>query len=244
MVSQRVVQRFYPEYGLKNLGLASAAAFYGWIRQFTNPRTVMLNLGAGGPTPRDKIRVFKNEVARVAGADIDPEVIHNPELDDAHLIAPSGELPFANETFDLVLSDWVVEHVADPHQFLSEVRRVLRKGGAFFFRTPNKHHYVGLLASVTPHWFHELVANRARGMTSHDHEPWPTYYRLNSRRTIEGEGISAGFRSVEVRMWEGPPGYLVFNSVPFMVGVGYERIVNRYKALEGLRANIFARMEK
>jgi SAM-dependent methyltransferase len=244
MVSQRFVQHFYPDSGVANLGFPSAAAFYGWIREYTNPRTVMLNLGAGGPAPRDKIRMFKNEVARVAGADIDPEVLHNPELDDAHVLTPNGELPFEDETFDLVLSDWVVEHVGDPHRFLSEVRRVLRNGGTFFFRTPNKHHYVGFLASVTPHWFHELVANRARGMTSGDHEPWPTYYRLNSRRTIEIEGAKAGFRSVEVRLWEGPPGYMVFNSVSFVVGVGYERMVNRYKALEGFRANIFARMEK
>src|SRR5947208_1816238 len=134
MVSNRIIQHFYPDIGIQTLSLLSAGAFYGWVRQSTTAQTVMLNLGAGGPAPRDKIRVFKGEVARVAGADIDPEVLHNPELDDAHVIDPGGELPFANETFDLVLSDWVVEHVADPHQFLSEIRRVLRTGGAFFFR--------------------------------------------------------------------------------------------------------------
>jgi SAM-dependent methyltransferase len=244
MVSERVFERFYPNLKLEKRSLASATAFYDWVRQYANPRTVMLNLGAGGPTPRDNIRVFKGEVARVAGADIDPEVLHNPELDEAHVINGSGELPFAAESFDIVLSDWVVEHIEAPRPFLSEVRRVLREGGAFFFRTPNKHHYVGFLASVTPHWFHELVANRARAMNSGDHEPWPTYYRLNSRRAIEVEGFGVGFRSVEVRMWEGPPVYMVFNSVPFVLGVGYERTVNRYNALEGLRANILARMVK
>jgi len=244
MVSERVFQRFYPSVPLAKRGLASAAAFYGWVRQHTNPQTVMLNLGAGGPAPRDQIRVFKGEVARVAGADIDPEVVSNPELDDAHLITPAGQLPFADETFDLVLSDWVVEHVAEPARFLAEVARVLREGGSFFLRTPNKHHYVGWLASITPHWFHELVANRARAMNTDDHEPWPTYYRLNSRRAIELAAFNADFRTVEVRIWEGPPVYLVFNSLPFVLGVGYERLVNRYRALEELRANIFARMVK
>jgi SAM-dependent methyltransferase len=188
--------------------------------------------------------VFKGEVARVAGADIDPEIMRNPELDDAHLITPEGQLPFADESFDLVLSDWVVEHVAEPARFLSEVARVLRQGGSFFLRTPNKHHYVGFLASVTPHWFHELVANRARGMKAEAPEPWPTHYSLNSRRTVEQAGHGAGFRTVEVRIWEGPPVYLVFNTVPFLLGVGYERLVNRYSALEELRANLFARLGK
>jgi SAM-dependent methyltransferase len=196
------------------------------------------------PAPRDKIRVFKGEVARVAGADIDPEVMSNPELDDAHLISSDGQLPFDDNSFDVVLSDWVVEHVAEPVRFLSEVARVLREGGSFLFRTPDRYHYVGFLASITPHWFHELVANRARAMNRDDHEPWPTYYRLNSRRAIELAGYGAGFRTVEVRVWEGPPVYLVFNSVPFVLGVVYERLVNRYRALEELRANIFARMVK
>lgn len=244
MISERLFQRFYPDLDLAELGLASAAAFYGWVRQYTNPQTRMLNLGAGGPAPRHKIRVFKGEVARVTGADVDPEVISNPELDEACVITPDGRLPFADEAFDLVLSDWVVEHVAEPIPFLREVARVLREGGSFFLRTPNKHHYVGFLASVTPHWFHELVANRARGMSSEEHEPWPTYYRLNSRRAIKLAGDSAGFRKLEIRTSEGPPGYLVFNSVPFTLGVGYERLVNRYRALEELRAHIFARMEK
>src|SRR5437588_5205691 len=230
MISNRIIQHFYPDVGIQTLSLLSAGAFYGWVRQSTTAQTVMLNLGAGGPAPRDKIRVFKGEVARVAGADIDPEVLHNPELDDAQIIPSSGKLPFGDETFDLVLSDWVVEHIADPFQFLSEVRRILKPDGSFFFRTPNKHHYVGLIASFTPHWFHELVANRARGMSSGDHEPWPTYYRLNSRKAIQADGTRAGFSKVEVLMWEGPPGYLVFNSVPFVLGVAYERVVNRYPA--------------
>jgi SAM-dependent methyltransferase len=244
MVSQRVFRYFYPNLRLENRGLASAGAFYGWVRQYTNPQTVMLNLGAGGPAPRGKIRVFKGEVARVSGADIDPEVMSNPELDDAHVITPGGKLPFADGTFDLILSDWVVEHIGEPARFLSEVVRVLRDGGSFFFRTPNKHHYVGLIASITPHWFHELVADRARAVRWTAHEPWPTYYRLNSRRVIEGAANVAGFGTVEVRLCEGIPAYLLFNSLAFILGVGYERLVNRYRALEVLRAEIFARLAK
>jgi hypothetical protein len=74
--------------------MASAAAFYGWVRQFTIPQTVMLNLGAGPPAPRDKIRVLRGEVARVVGADIDPQVTANPEVDEAQVITPGGVLPF------------------------------------------------------------------------------------------------------------------------------------------------------
>ena len=101
-----------------------------------------------------------------------------------------------------------------------------------------------IIAKLTPGWFHDLVANWARGYPPGEHEPWPTYYRLNSRRTVYAEGYKAGFKRIELRMWEPEPRYLVFHYLPFLVGVGYERIVNRYRMFEGIRAGIFGRMMK
>ncbi|HEX4459519.1 MAG TPA: class I SAM-dependent methyltransferase [Polyangia bacterium] len=48
-------------------------------------------------------------------------------------------LPFADGTFDLVLSDNVVDHAHDPARILAEVARVLRPGGLLYF-TVNVHH--------------------------------------------------------------------------------------------------------
>ncbi|HXN87598.1 MAG TPA: methyltransferase domain-containing protein [Candidatus Binataceae bacterium] len=239
MISAELLNRFYP-----NDGGDGAVKFYGWIRQNIKPSTVLLNLGAGPPANRGKIRVLRGEVAKVVGADIDPEVMHNPDVDEAHVIGPDGRLPFSDSSFDMAISDWVLEHVKTPGQFLSEVCRVLKPGGSFFFRTPNKNHYVALIARCTPEWFHNLVANRARGYPPGEHEPWPTFYRLNSRKEIEREARSAGFKQIEIRIEEFRPGYLVFNSVPFLLGVGYERIVNRYQSLEAIRGSILAKVTK
>lgn len=239
MVSKTVFRRFYPDDSRNG-----EVAFYGWVRQFTTPRTILLNLGAGPPAAREPIRILKGEVARVVGADIDPEVIRNPELDEAHVIEEDGVLPFPADTFDIVLSDWVLEHVKAPAQFLKEVWRVLRKGGSFFFRTPNKHHYVALIARMTPEWFHHRVANWARGFPPGEHDPWPTYYRFNSRRVINEVGQRVGFDRIEVKMWETEPHYLVFHTIPFVMGVGYERMVNSVQVLSGLRGNIHCRMIK
>src|SRR5579863_336048 len=239
MISESLFRRYYPDESRDG-----AVAFYGWVREFISPEAVVLNLGAGPPADRGKIRVLRGEVAKVVGADPDPEVLNNPDVDEACVITAEGPLPLADDSFDLVLSDWVVEHVVSPARFLGEVRRVLKPGGSFFLRTPNKRHYVALIARMTPHWFHERVANWARGYPPGTHEPWPTVYRLNSRHSIETEARQAGFRSVEIRMWEYEPKYLSFHSIPFVVGVGYERLVNRYELLSGLRASIFGRLVK
>src|SRR6266481_5082822 len=58
----------------------------------------VLDLGAGaGIVPQTN---FRNDVARVVGVDLDPRVLENPHLHEAH-IAPGEHLPCASETFDL-----------------------------------------------------------------------------------------------------------------------------------------------
>lgn len=51
----------------------------------------------------------------------------------------AGEhLPFSSNTFDLVLSHEVIEHVSDDRQAVSEIIRVLRPGGRLTLFVPNR----------------------------------------------------------------------------------------------------------
>jgi ubiquinone/menaquinone biosynthesis C-methylase UbiE len=47
-------------------------------------------------------------------------------------------LPFADDSFDVVLSNHVIEHVEDQGEHLKELRRVLREDGICYLATPNK----------------------------------------------------------------------------------------------------------
>lgn len=53
-------------------------------------------------------------------------------------VAPDRPLPFADGSFDLVLSFQVLEHVEDVDFYLDEVRRVLIPGGTLLLVTPNR----------------------------------------------------------------------------------------------------------
>ena len=44
---------------------------------------------------------------------------------------------FADNTFDLVVSFQVIEHIEDDHTFLKEINRVLKPGGKLIMTTPN-----------------------------------------------------------------------------------------------------------
>ena len=53
----------------------------------------------------------------------------------AFVTADGMKLPFPADSFDLVLSHSVIEHVADPLTYLKEARRVLAPGGAMLLQT-------------------------------------------------------------------------------------------------------------
>ena len=71
----------------------------------------------------------------------------------ARTVAAAGEaLPFADASFDVVVSDNVVDHAADPVRIVAEIARVLAPGGILYF-TVNVHHPVyGIASRVHALW--------------------------------------------------------------------------------------------
>jgi ubiquinone/menaquinone biosynthesis C-methylase UbiE len=193
-----------------------------------------------GPTPEPALRRLRGEVGHLVGVDVDPVVLTNEDLDEAH-VSDGVSLPFPEAAFDFVYSDWTVEHVEKPLAFLREIRRVLKPGGELFFRTTNLGHYVTTVSAHTPHWFHKLVANRVRGLKEEEHDPWPTYYRLNSPAAVRRQLQSAGFEEIAIELIEPYPVYLVFNPLAFRVGIAYERLVNRWAWSSRFRLILIAR---
>lgn len=59
-------------------------------------------------------------------------------LDISYRQAQSEQLPFHDETFDVVTCVDVLEHVEDPQQAISEISRVLKPNGWFCFDTVNR----------------------------------------------------------------------------------------------------------
>ena len=49
----------------------------------------------------------------------------------------NDKFPFPDNSFDLVVSLAVIEHIKNTENFLSEINRILKKGGFVFLSTPN-----------------------------------------------------------------------------------------------------------
>ena len=78
----------------------------------------------------------------IAGIDISGEAIEygRNKYGDIRLEAQAAEtLPYEDESFEVVLSFDLFEHIATIDKHISEVRRVLGPGGYYLFQTPNRY---------------------------------------------------------------------------------------------------------
>jgi len=206
------------------------AVFDAVVRRYLRPDAVILDAGAGRGV-RNRYD-FTDVVARVVGADVDPSVKENPNLDEA-VVADLSELPFGPGTFDLVFANYVLEHLERPLATFRELRLVLKRGGHLIFHTPNRFHYVALGAMVTPTRFHAWFNRRRDRMEA---DTFPTRYRANDRRALRDLAARSAFRIVELDLIEPSPDYLFFNQWAFRAGIAYERLVNRSERLATLRS--------
>jgi SAM-dependent methyltransferase len=89
---------------------------------------------------------------------VDPLAMYYPRLFPAwqaraQTVAARGEqLPFADETFDVVFCDNVVDHAEHPARIVSEIARVLAPGGLLYFSVNFHHRLYSFAARLHSAW--------------------------------------------------------------------------------------------
>lgn len=202
------------------------------------PDQTLLDMGAGAGIV--SYMNFKGHVKTVVGIDLDQRVLENPFLDHG-IVSDVTKTPFESSSFDIIICDNVMEHVAEPDAFFQEVKRLLKPGGRFLGKTPNKWHYMPILARFTPYWFHRFF-NRLRGRKGED--TFPTVYKLNSPKCIKRQAETTGLSLNYVELVEGRPEYLRFNPAMYLFGILYERLVNKFQFLRRFSILMIVCLEK
>jgi SAM-dependent methyltransferase len=200
----------------------------------------ILEIGAG---PANATTDFLAGLGPVVGLDVSTEVRTNPQLVEAH-VYDGLTMPFPNTSFDLCVSNYVLEHVINPGHHFQEVSRILKPGGIYCFRTPNRWHYVTLASALLPHSMHLRLANKLRTLDDRAHDPWPTVYRANTRLRLRKLARVNRLLVEELRMIEAEPSYGSAHALLFYPMMVYERIVNSSNAFSSFRVNIFGTLRK
>lgn len=184
---------FYPEANIGGFSnVDGTLSFFSHIAELVGPESIVMEFGAGRGANVSEIRSsylrrlqnFKGRCAKVIGCDIDKAVLENPFLDEAHVITPNGRLPFDDATFDVVVSSWVFEHIANPEVMAAELLRVTKPGGYICACTPNKAGYVSIMGRLVSSSKHVPFLTKIQPERK-SIDVFPTEYKLNSQKDIE-----------------------------------------------------------
>lgn len=211
---QEIFARWYP--GFRNAG----EQFRDIVADLVTPDTLLLDLGCG----RTSLAAEPMQRAsRSVGVDISlQDLQHNHALSD--LILADGELlPFADSSFDLVVSQWAVEHFERPGLVFAQIARILRPGGNCVLFTTNAHNYIPLMSRLLSGKSQSgLIAGLLQRPA---HESFPTYYRANTAAQIGSLCQRFGLRPTTT-VYVGNPFYLAFSPLLFYCGLVFEKLTD------------------
>jgi SAM-dependent methyltransferase len=216
----------------------SRAQYQELIRQHVAAGHRLLDAGCGRDL--EFSREFSDDV-QVVGIDMEPDLQTRNQSSPYAVRGDLERLPFPSDSFDLIISRSVIEHLADPPRVFSEFHRTLKPGGKVILSTPNKYDYVSILASITPYRWHQILVSKIVGVSEDD--VFPTLYRANTLSALRKKLTGAGFTEKELRAINHYPVYLMFSPLLFRLGILYERLTALH-FLRFLRGTLLCVFEK
>ncbi|TWT52647.1 putative S-adenosylmethionine-dependent methyltransferase [Rubripirellula amarantea] len=235
----RPVHYFYPESKFGGFtDLDGSILFFSRIQSLLTPDAEILDAGCGRGAVQDDPVAFRQnlctlrgKVKHVLGIDVDPCGVEHPYVDEFRLI-DDKRWPVESSSRDLVIADYVIEHLAEPGEFFDEVKRVLRPGGYFCFRTSNKWNYVAIGARLIPNRLHGNVVTKVQAKRKSE-DTFDTYFRSNTPFKLRREMRNRGFETA-IYGYEPNPQYLEFSKVAYWLGTLHQKFAPRM-----LKASIF-----
>lgn len=113
---------------------------YEFAKHKIPKNSFVLEVGCGEGYGTD---LLSQNAVKIIGLDMDKNTIAHAQKkygsENCVFTVHDGiKIPYENDTFDVVISFQVIEHVQDDINYISEIYRVLKRNGIFILTTPNK----------------------------------------------------------------------------------------------------------
>lgn len=198
----------------------SVSIYKKLVRENINENTTVLEAGVGFS---DMFAQEYELAQRVIGVDVNKDYLAwNKTLDEKHVAPLENMSMIDNNSVDLVISSWVLEHVEDAEQVFAEINRVLKPGGKFIFLTPNAWKYVVIGNQLINDKIRNFLARRLTAELTVD--PMPAFYKANTVNKITKLAGQNALQKEELIL-NGDPTYMAFNKVFFWIGILIELIL-------------------
>lgn len=210
-------RHFFPE---SNVGGFSqqdvGVALFTQIDSILRPSDHVLDFGAGRGEHivdneieyRRRLFNLRGRCAHVEGCDVDDAVLENPFVDQARVIELGSPLPYPDNSFDIVYSRFVFEHIDNTDQITNELLRIVKPGGVIAALTPNRYGYIAVAGMLVPNRLHVRALHYIQPKRK-SVDVFPTKYQLNTKKSLER--AFGGKADVFVSYSSGEPAYH-FNS--------------------------------
>lgn len=193
-------RRFFPEGNIGGFSQVDpGVALFNQINAILRSTDRVLDFGAGRGEHilddeieyRRHLFNLRGRCAHVEGCDVDDAVLTNPFVDHAEVLEAGRPFPYADDSFDIIYSRFVYEHIADPEFVARELVRIVKPGGVIAALTVNRAGYIALAATAVPNRLH-VRALRYIQPKRKSVDVFPTTYRLNTAKALQrafGSGV-------------------------------------------------------
>ncbi len=195
------------------------------VASYLGPGVKVLDLGCGRGGVIERLHPL---ASLAVGVDADLASLREHRAPAVFRVQALAEnLPFPPCSFDLVISSWVLEHLAEPEKTFEEIARVLKPGGHFVFLTPNLLNPIPRLGRELAKFGSFLQRSLVAGLYGRQgHDVFHPHYRANTPRRIDELASRAGLRKISL-LPIGDPTYLAFNRIFFRLSVRLEDLIPR-----------------
>ncbi len=238
-ISNPIVNKIYTDFS-ENYGISKLQSDYiNEVVSSISNGSVILDAGCGKEGIFSKYRSKNIKFpTKLIGTDL---YKGDNKLIDEQYVASLTNLPFEDSFFDVVVCEWVMEHVEFPTQALKEIHRVLKPNGKFIFFTPNKNNLLVLLSNI--------IGNRAKDfllklfLGFRDDDLFPLFLRCNTINDVRTHAASANFKISSIKTFSNPY-YFSFNEFALLIATLFNKILINFKVLDPLKVYLLATLQK
>ena len=200
----------------------SGEVYEATVRSYLHAAARILDFGCGRGGLPEKLSA---EMPYVFGVDPDWTSLseyRNPDV--RRTVGVDGQLPFAEASFDLILSSWVLEHLSQPEKAFRDITRMLAPNGRFIFLTPNAQNPLLQLNRIA-RWLPMLQRRLVPRIYARDEQDtFAVRYRANTARRLRRLGQQAGLRLEQLQCIADPT-YIAFSPGLFRLATLMERLL-------------------